>query len=374
MSTVTFGNASAPSQIITNLDALFSQSLAAYRKTLYDNIGAANPWLHEMISRELYEGQDGGTDIRTPLLYALSPMDWYSGNDELSVAATDGVTESVYTWAQAATPISYSMKEVKQNKQRILNLVETKMKQAEMGIQEGFAQAFMWGAATTGGTLYTPQTSPVNGATGIDPLFKLIDFVPSANRSVGNINQSTSTWWQNKTYTSSAATTSAFALEVDHVFNLCCLGTGGKPKLILMDQVTDELYIQALRSLYRFTELQVDQAYPFENFVYRGAHWVMDDKVPDVYSGVIPNLLAGSGDPTSLTYGSAVYINPEFFRLVYEEESDFVMLKDENGKTFQKPIAGDSRVGHMAWMGNTTVQNRRKNGVHGKIARTLTVA
>lgn len=372
MSSVTFGNASAPSQIITNLDALFSQSLAAYRKTLYDNIGASNAWMHEMISRELNEGQDGGTDIRTPLLYALTTADSYDGNDELSVAATDGVTESVFTWSQCAAPISYSMKEVKQNKQKILSLVQTKLKQAEMGLQEYFAQAFMWGAAANGtGNLYQPMVSSVNGSTSINPLLMLIDFTPTANRSVGNINQNTSNWWQNKSYTCSATTLAGYALQVDHLFNLCALGTGGRPKLILVDQVSDELFVQALRASYRFTSTQVDEAYPFENFVYRGAHWVMDDKVPDVYSGTIPGLVAGSGDPSTLTYGSMIMINPEFFKLIHEDESDFVMLKDENGKTFQKPINGDSRVGHMAWMGQTTVQNRRKNGVMGMIPRTF---
>lgn len=368
---ITFGSASAPSQIITNLDALFSQSLAAYRKKLYDNIGASNAWLHEVISKDLYEGQDGGTDIRTPLLYGLATADSYDGNDELSVQGVDGVTESVYTWSQCASPISYSMKEVKQNKQRILNLVETKIKQSEMGLQEWFAQAFMWGAGVNGGALYTPRVSPVNGSVSINPIGQLIDYTPTANRSVGNINQSTSTWWQNKAFTSVATTYLNFALEVDHAFNTCALGTGGRPTLILSDQVSHELFVQSLRVSLRWTG-QVDEAYPFENFVYRGAHWVMDDKVPDVANSIIPTLSGGSGQSSSLTNGSMYFINPQFFKLIYEDESDFQMLKDENGKTFQKPIAGDSRVGHMAWMGNTTVQNRRKNGIMGGIARTLT--
>jgi hypothetical protein len=46
------------------------------------------------------------------------------------------------------------------------------------------------------------------------------------------------------------------------------------------------------------------------------------------------------------------------------------MLKDENGNTFAKPINGDSRVGHVGWMGNVTINNRRKHGVIGNLART----
>ena len=58
--------------------------------------------------------------------------------------------------------------------------------------------------------------------------------------------------------------------------------------------------------------------------------------------------------------------------MIYEEDSDFKMLEDDIGKTMFKPVNGDSRVGHVAWMGQLTVSNRRKNGLHNKIARTLT--
>jgi hypothetical protein len=99
---------------------------------------------------------------------------------------------------------------------------------------------------------------------------------------------------------------------------------------------------------------------------------VMDDKVPDVDSGTAPTLAAGAADPSTVTYGSMYAINPQFFKLIYEADSDFNMLKDDSGKTIFKPINGDSRLGHIAWMGNLTNQNRRKQGVLGKIARTMT--
>src|SRR5881394_626065 len=142
---ITFGSSSAPSQITLNFDSVFAQSLPAYRKTLIDNIGAANPFLFEMMKRDLYESQEGGAYIHIPLMYGLAPMDWYDGYDELAITPTYGVTAAEYQWRQCASPVTYSMREVIQNKQRITNLVKTKMKQTEMGLQEGFAQA-LWGA------------------------------------------------------------------------------------------------------------------------------------------------------------------------------------------------------------------------------------
>jgi len=369
---VTFGSSSAPSQVTLNLDSLFGLSLPAYRKELIDNIGATNAFFFEIMRKDLYESQDGGTYIQVPLMYGLQSADSYDGYDELASIPVDGVSDAIFQWRQCAAAIVYSMKEVKQNKQRLVSLVKARIKQAEMGLQEFFAQSLMWGSANqSGGSLKTPYISTINGSSSIEPISELIDYTPTTSTSIGNINQSTSTYWRNKTLTSAATTYDGLMLEIDQIFNRASLGTGGKVKLVLMDETSYELFVHALYQKYRYTDNKIDEAYPFENTVYKGAHFVMDDKVPDVYSGTAPTLVAGSGDPSTLTYGSGFFINPEFFKLIYEADSDFTMLKDDSGKSIFKPINGDSRLGHVAWMGNLTTTNRRKQGVLGKIARTL---
>lgn len=358
---VTFGSGSAPSQVTLNLDSLFGISLAAYRKTLVDNIGAINAFFHEIIRGELYESQDGGAYIQEPLMYALTPADSYDGYDELSTLPTDGLTDAIFQWRQCAAAVAYSMREIKQNKQKIIDLVKARLMQAEMGLQEYFSQSLLWGAAADGGSLTSPRVSPVNGSLSIDPITSLIAFDPTTSTSIGNINQSTSTWWRNKTFTASSTTYDAFLLELDHAFNNTSLGTGGKVNIVLSDETSYELFVHALYQKYR--QIKTNENFPFENTVYKNATVTMDDKVPDAYSGTT----------SAATYGTFYLINSKFFKMRYEEDSDFEMLKDENGKTFQKPVNGDSRVGHMAWMGNLTVNNRRKQGVYGKVARTLTL-
>lgn len=368
---ITLGSAGAPSQITLNLDSLFATSLAAYRKTLIDNISATNALLYELLKSDMYNSQDGGSDIRIPVMYALQNADTYDGYDELPTTPVDGITQAVYEWRQCASAIVYSMKEVKQNKQRIVNFVTSKIKQSELGLKEHYAQQLMWGSAAQGGTLITPYLSPVNGSYGIEPLWKFIQLDPTAANSVGNIPQNTYTWWRNKIKSSVATTYDGFLLEIDNIFNSTSLGIGGKPKIILSDQTSFELFNHALYQKYRYTGVKVDEAYPFENTVYRGSHFVMDDKVPDLENSIVPTLVGGSGDPATLTAGTMAFINPEFFELIYESESDFQMLKDDSGKTMFKPTNGDSRVGHYAWMGNLTCSNRRKHGLLYGIARTL---
>ena len=369
---VTFGGSSAPSQVTVNLDSLFGLSLAAYRKELIDNIGATNSFFYEVLRAELYEPQDGGTYIQVPLMYALQNADSYDGYDELPTVPVDGITDAIYQWSQCAAAVAYSMKEVKQNKQRLVDLVKSRIKQAEMGLQEFFAQALFFGSANQGGgSLKTPYISPVNGSSAIEPIGKLIDFTPTTTTSIGNVDQGANTWWRNKILQSAATTYDGFLLEFDQIFNRASLGTGGKVKIVSLDETTYELFVHALYQKFRYTTMKTDEAYPFENVMYKGAHIVMEDKVPDVYSGTAPTLTAGAGDPSTLTFGSGYFLNPQFFKMIYESDSDFQMLKDDAGKSIFKPVNGDSRVGHVAWMGNLTCTNRRKQGVLAHVARTL---
>ena len=358
---MTLGDTGAPSDVLTYLDSLFAQSLANYRKTLIDNIGAANAFLHKLISSDLYESYDGGTDIRETLMYQLAPSDWYDGYDELPDTPTDGITQAVFEARQMATPVTYSMKEVIQNKHMIISLVKSKITQGEMGIQEGWATAWMQGAGAA--SLATPKTG-TSGASAIDPIARLVHFTPSTSLAVGNINQSTYSWWRNNTKTSSATTYDALILEFLNAFNTASLGTGGAPDLVLVDQTTYEMMSFALYQRYRNTDGEDD--FPFTNiklpFGNKKTLMVMDDKTPDVFSGTL----------ATTTYGTAYFLNTKFARVRYIPERDFEMIENENGKTFVKPPKSDSRLGHIGWMGATTINNRRKFTVLGKIARTLT--
>src|ERR1017187_6001395 len=369
---LTFGTSSAPNNITTYLDSVFSTSIANYSKTLKDNIGASNGFLHDLLKGDMYQSADGGTYLTEQLMYALAPMDSYDGYDELSTQTTDGITQAQFDWRQMASPISYNMKEVVQNQHKIIDLVDARIQQSELGIQEGWAQAFMWGSGATGGHLYTAKTSVINSSKSIDPLPLLVSYDVTSSRQIGGIDQSLQAWWRNKSATSAATTYSAFIFELENMYNLCSLGTGAQPTHILMDQVTYQLFIHAYFAIHKVTPDALDGGYPFVGKKFFNAKVIMDDKVPDYYSDAIGTLSGGSVDPTTLTYGTAIFLNSKFFKVRYWPQRDFELLKDENGKGFVKPINGDSRIGHIGWMGNLTISNRRKHGVLAKIARTLT--
>ena len=358
--TMVFGNTSAPSDIQIYLDEVFATSLSNWNKKLVDNIGANNAFLNRLLMSDFYESYEGGTDIRQPLMYELAPLDWYDGYDELPLVPTEGITDAVFIAAQAATPIQYSMKQVIQNRQRIIDLVDSKIAQAEMGISEGFAQALMWGAGA--GNLKTAITGST-GAAGIEPIMSLIDYTPTVSRTIGNINQNTSSWWRNWSFTSAATTYDGLLQEFYNAFIKASRGTGGAPDLVMVDDTTFQLLGFALYK--RYQQTTSDNQFQFPNirlpFGNGKGLLVYDEKMPDVANSLT--------DCT--TKGTALFLNTQFARLRYIPERDFQMLPNENGKTFVKPPRQDARLGHLVWMGATTVSNRRKFAVLGNIARTL---
>jgi hypothetical protein len=191
--------------------------------------------------------------------------------------------------------------------------------------------------------------------------------------TVGGLNEFNNAWWQNHFLQSNTGTTSTysqFMYDLESMYNSCSLGTGGPPTHILMDQVTYQLFIHAYFSIYKANADALDMEYPFVGKKFLAAKVIMDDKIPDVFTGAPGTAKGGVVDPSTMTYGSAWFVNSRFFKIRYHPERDWEPLRDENGKWFVKPINGDYRVGHLGWMGNVTVNNRRKHGVIGKIARS----
>lgn len=368
-----FGNPSAPNSVEVFLDALFTTTIANYKRTMTDSISATNAVLWKILNSDQYESADGGTYLTENLMYALSPADTYAGYDLLSTLPTDGLTQAIFDWAQVAVPIAYDMTAIRKNggsREKLVDLVKTKIQQGEMGLQEGFARFFMWGNKINGGNLYDAYVGGT-GAPGMLPLPALIRYL-SATESLGGIPVTTNTWWANHSKTSTATTYFGFLKELENLFNTCSLGAGGAPNIVLVDQITMENYVNAYYSQYKSAPGAPTQVWPFEarKFMNTNTDIVMDDKVPDVANAIIPTFTGGQGDSTTLTAGTAYMVNTKFLKVRYMEGMDFTMLKDENGKTFKKPINGDSRVGHMAWMGASTITNRRKHGVLGAIARS----
>jgi hypothetical protein len=362
-----YGSTYAPSQNTINYDAILSTCLSNYSRTLNDNISKSNAFWYMVQQMGGYQGVDGGFNIAFPLMYALGNFDWYDGYDKLDVSPTDGVTTAFFDWRQAAAPISISRKEERQNstETRIIDLMETKIMQSELGIKEGINRSMLQGSYASGGTsIFVNASSAKNGSLGIEPIANLINPMTAGSQGnpiIGNINYQTSTWWQNQYLQSgllSTSNASAFLMEATHAYNNAAKGPGGPPKLILTDQTTYELWNTAYYQVYR-RGADTDNDFPFENIKFKGALVVWDEFVPDVKNNTL-DTVGG--------LGTAYFINPQYWAIKFDSESNFVATP------FVRPGDQDAKVAHILWMGNTVVSNRRKQAVWYGIPRTLTFA
>lgn len=355
----------APSSLTLQYDAQLSTTLFNYRKTLEDQISTANVFFYLLKEKEANGYQlveDLGDRAGVPLLYELAAFDSYSGYDTLPVTPMDGITMAFYDWRQLAIPISISGFEEKKNRgeAKILDLLEAKTEQATMGIQEGFSKMILQGEgmndASTAGKIETGRVSPSNGSVGVDPLFLFLKKDPTTSTVVGNINQSTSTWWRNQIHSGGAATYAQFKKDLRKLNNNASKGPGGAPNLHLTDQDTAEFYEEVLSSSHRNPSYQKADL-PFDSVGFRGKPVVWDEFMPNVNDRNVTLVN---------TKGTWAMINTKFWKIKVDKHTNFV------NTPFEKPVNQDAKVAHILWLGAACLMNRRKQGVMFNINTTIT--
>lgn len=352
---LTFGQSGAPAQDTINLDALLSMSLMNYNKTLINQISSSNAFWNETKGR--WKGKDGGIACKQNLLYAVSEGTTYGGYDEIQMSPTDGITQATWEWRQYANSVIISGEEEYKNNNGLDDLLEAKIQQVELGSQEFFSKYILQGnkANLSSASIATPYTNTGNGTTFVDPLAKLVAFDPTTSTEIGGINQSTYSWWRNRTLTMTATTEKLFMQQMDNMYNTCSVGeAGGEPDTILVDQTTYEMWRSAYYTYYRRTA-DSDNNYPFANFKFNKARVMWDERVPDVYTDAL----------ATTTYGTAYFLNMKFFQPYYVNGRNFA------NQPFQKPYNQDAKSSIILWAGTLGVAQRRKQGVVGKIPRTL---
>jgi hypothetical protein len=140
------------------------------------------------------------------------------------------------------------------------------------------------------------------------------------------------------------------------MYNFCSRGADGSgPNIILCDQTTYETYESARDERYQTQDTSLAQM-GFDNVKLKGATVVWDELVPDMYSGT-----------TSLTYGTAFYLNTKFYKLIIDRETDFTttpFLENE------QQTADSAKI---LFMGNATSVNQRKLGVLYRLNQAVIV-
>lgn len=320
---------------------LLTSTMHNVRGTFTDNIFRKNPLLEHLMSNERIRIADGGYEIIEPLLYAEGQSDAYGEWDILQVKPVNTLTAARYEWKQMFASIIISGLDEAQNagKERRINLLEAKIKQAEMTLRLRLARSLY-------GT-YLPTPTAVRW----NSLADLID----NTTPIGGIDPATEAWW--KSYEAVVGTVNAGAFET--ALRTAVMATsdngGDQVDAIFTDPVTYAFYESTLTPQVRYTD--TDKAnLGFRNLLFENTPIMWDAECP-----------AGT------MYG----INSEYVGLVIHKDRNFVQSPFSENLTgsVSAPLDGvaggapgittaaamDARVSFISVYGNATIRNRRRN-------------
>lgn len=365
----TIGETTAPSTHTIYYDSLLSTTLMAYRKQLVDNIFKDSAFLAYLRMTDAVKKQNGGERIAIPLMYGTNEtVKTHGGYSVLDTTPQDGITTAFYEWAEVAGTISISRKEERQNagEGKLISLLESKIKQAEMSMREKLNGDLLLG--TVSGATFIPDTAD-DGSYGLLPLGYFCRKTKSTDpttASVGNISSSSYAWWRTVTADIGATggwTSDDFSLNVTtyaglkvalrRLYNYLSRGSGGSPDLFVADQVTFETYENALDTQVRYQNTKMADM-GFDTVKVRGATMIWDEKVPDIHNGT-----------AAVSVGTVFGLNTNFYNLVIDSETDIITTP------FVEPENQTAKTAKILFMGNATCSNMRKIGVAGEVLQTI---
>lgn len=307
-----------------NFDALLSTTLANYRDKLTDNVFTARPLTYWLSSRDRIRMESGGVKIVEQLMYGQnSTVGVYSGYDTISLTPQEGISAAEYDWKQYAASIVISgIEEAKNNGEHaIINLLESKIMQAEESMREGFNQMFFGDGTDTLGAGGTNSGKTWNG------LENLVSDV-----TVGGINPATSgnAFWQSYEEDTAGALS---LIDMSTGYNSVSVGND-HPDMVLTTQTLFEKYESLLQPQLRYTDATTADA-GFQNLLFKSAPVMYDVHAPS---------------------GTMYFLNSKYIKLVGHSDKWFSQTD------FVRPENQDARMALIMCYGNLIVSNRAKQG------------
>lgn len=137
-----------------SFDALVSTTIKNYRPKLIENLMTYEVFFWLLKEKGMVTEEDGSRGIVQPLLYGENDtVKSYSGWDLLDITPQEGISAAEFDWKFLATSITINGEEEFRNsgsKTRVIELLKTKVKQAELSLQLSL-NAMLFGDGTGNG-------------------------------------------------------------------------------------------------------------------------------------------------------------------------------------------------------------------------------
>ena len=225
-----------------NLSEIITTTLRNRSRALADNVSNHNPLLNRMRERGNLT-QVTGRDIVRELEYAdNSTVSFYNGYEILDTSPSDVLTAAVFDYKQLAGNVTISGREQIQNsgEQQLINLLEARIGNLERSMENSLASSlFSDGTGSSSKEIGGLQLVVADAGTG----------------TVGGINSSTFTFFQNKeaTATSSAFSTANIQSDMNGLYIQLVRGTDA-PDLVVAGSTPYTTYLSTLQALQRVAD------------------------------------------------------------------------------------------------------------------------
>jgi hypothetical protein len=311
---------------------LVSTTFRNHAKDVKDNISRNNALYARMVKKGNIRDEDGGLTIAQPLDYnANGTYQRYSGYDLLNIQQSDVISAAEFQWRQIAMNVVASGLELRTNSgsNQIIKLAKARIKNAMRTFKNNFSY-----------DLYADGTLP-NQIGGLQALV-----ADAGTGTVGGIDSSTWTFWQNAVQSAAAplqgggaVTPSATTIETSLMLPLWLNQVRGDdaPDLIVASNDYFSFYEASQVAIKRYTgDSSADGG--FTTLKYKNADVIFD---------------GGSGIPAAHMY----FLNTDYIELVVHKDAN-LSVQDQ-----MSPYNQDAAVIPILWMGNLVVTNRRLQGV-----------
>lgn len=285
-----------PASLTEVLDNLYASTWQHMREEVIDNIFDSAPFWFWLKEHNKLRSVSGGRHILDTLEYAKNDGVGFIGRGgTVPLNDREFLTNSVWDWRYLQAPlVRFGVDDQKnRGKTRILDLAKAKLNNAQESLVDTLETTLFGGAGAEG--------------AGFDGLQLLVADDPTTNVTVGSINQSTESWWRNKTdnMTGVSFATSGTARMRTMLNNCMNSRKKDRPDILMTTQFVFEQYEDNILDKYQHTDKKMNDL-GFENLKFKN--------IPLVWS-------------PACGAGRMYFLNTRFLSFVYDPALFFDMTE-----------------------------------------------
>lgn len=314
-----------------NLTELVTTTLRNRRGRLADNVLNHIPLLKRLNERGNVQMEGGGRTLVEEIEYAEnSTFKYYSGYETLNISPSDVFSAAEFNWKQAATVVSVSGLERRQNsgREQSIRLVERRMANADKTMMNNLAT----GVASDGTGTSGKQIGGLQLLVADDP----------TTGTVGGIDRSSFTFYRNQLYDFSVESVTSSNTTIQAAMNtlwLRCIRNADVPNFITFGDTYFSHYWASLQTIQRISSEQ-QAAAGFQTLQYYG-----------------PGGRADVFYDSTIASQRGYFLNTDFIYWRVHRDANMEPLAD------RESINQDATVVPMIFMGNMTLSNAARQGV-----------